>query len=100
MELFELEKLNDLWLPDTIVFFKIKKLNLKSLKTLSVSYEFLMYNKEDIQKLKDLDWLYPNFVYKSNDEYMSKHFKREQYLEALLPNVSISGSTSVIDEGY
>ena len=95
MEIFGLEKLSDLTLPDTIVLFKIKDLNLKSLKTLRAPYELLFYNKSDIEKLCGLEWLYPSFVYKTHEEYMAKHGDKLQWLEENLPEVSISETTYV-----
>jgi Leucine-rich repeat (LRR) protein len=96
-EIFELQKLNDLTLPDTLVPFKIGTLNFKSIRTLHVSYDFLIYNKENIGKLKDLEWLYPSFVYSSHEEYMDKYGKQIKWLEENLPNVDISGTTYVND---
>jgi hypothetical protein len=97
MEIFDLEKLSDLTLPDTIELFKIKDLNLKSLKTLHAPYELLFYNRSDIEKLCGLEWLYPSFVYKTHEEYMAKHGDKLQWLEERLPGVSISEITYVND---
>jgi hypothetical protein len=96
-EIFELRHLTDLILPDELIPFKIKDLNLKSLKTLHVSYNILLYNKENIGKLRELEWLYPNFEYSSNEEYMEKYGDQIQWLETQLPNVRISGTTYVND---
>lgn len=96
-EIFELKKLTDLTLPDSLIPFKINKLNFESIKTLHVSYDFLMYNKESIGKLQNLEWLYPSFVYSSHDEYMKNYSNQIKWLEDRLPNVHISGTSYVND---
>src|SRR5258706_4374692 len=95
MEVFELNKLTDLELPDTLIPFKIKKWNLKSLKTLEVPYTFLAYNKESIQMLKDLESLEPTFVYSTQEEEQDKYRDQIGWLEAKLPKVRVSGTTYV-----
>lgn len=97
-EIFELKKLTDLTLPDSLIPFKINKLNFESIGTLHVSYEFLMYNKESIGKLQNLEWLYPSFVYSSHDEYMKNYSNQIKWLEDRLPKVHISGTSYVNDD--
>jgi len=97
MEIFALHKLADLTLPDTLIPFKIKKLDLKSIRALHVPYSFLVYNKESLQKLEQLEWLHPTFVYSTQEEELDKYDDQIRWLEAKLPKVHISGSTYVND---
>lgn len=97
MEIFQLKNLEDLTLPHTLVPFKIKNLELKSIRTLHVSYDFLKYNEADINKLSGLEWLYPSFIYQTHDEYMTKHGNKIKWLEERLPKVRISETTYVND---
>lgn len=95
MQVFDLPMLAELSLPDGLVPFKIKSVKLDSIKTLSVSYNFLTYNKEHLGKLKHLEWLYPTFVYKSDEEFMTMHRGQVGWLEKQLPKVRISEITYV-----
>lgn len=94
LEIFQLSRLKDLTLPDDIVPFYIKNLNFDSLKILHVSYNFLVYNRHYLEKLKGLEQLYPNLVYASHEEYIQKYGQIE-WLQKKLPNVRIDKSTYI-----
>lgn len=96
-EIFELPKLADLTLPDTVTLFKIKDLNLKSLRKFDAPYELLFYNKSDISKLKDLEFLDVTFIYQGNQESEARYNKEIKWLEESLPKVIVSGTTYVND---
>lgn len=94
-EIFGLDKLMELNLPDSITPFTFANMNLKSLRTLHAPYSFLLFNKSTIQKLKDLEWLYPRFTYETEEEYAKNFPKEIAWLKKALPRVSISEFTSV-----
>jgi Leucine rich repeat len=97
-EIFELPKLADLTLPDTVTLFKIKDLNLKSLKKLDAPYELLLYNKSDIGKLRDLEYLTPCFIYETHEESEAKYYPAIKWLEESLPKVLVSSTTYINDQ--
>lgn len=98
-EIFELPKLAELTLPDTVTLFKIKDLNLKSLRNFNAPYELLLYNKSDIKKLKDLQFLTPTFIYNTHEESEARYHRETRWLEESLPKV-IVGGTIYVNEKY
>jgi Leucine-rich repeat (LRR) protein len=98
LDLFALSKLERLHLPDSIVPFQLRGLNLKSLRELDVSFDFLQYNKSDLILLKNLTTLNVNFFYKTDAEQKDKSYDQEQFLKTLLPNVDVYVTTHVNPE--
>ena len=88
-QVFHLEHLVKLDLPETLKLNEIKTWKLNSLQHLDVPYDYLMYNKQIIKNLSNLDWLYISDNCSEDQDCFRIQNDKERYFEGLLPKVSI-----------